>query len=1736
VLTASSNVNGQGPSYTHPSFANGTTPSSYQLADFDRVNLFNRKVDFMFSIVSLPGRGKLSASIDLPADSYWTQTNVDGSYSYRYENDSEWNRSYGWYRPGIVSLITIHDPPSGFICDGSTAIPQKSVARILVRLGDGTEMNFHSVANNGKPYFNSNVCFHNDPYNRGRVFVSENSEAATFVTDADVFDHPFNGGSVDGTLITRDGTRYRFEGGVLVWVRDTNGNYITYTWASNPRVGFAVTSIRDSIGHQITINYTDQIGQYDTITYKGFGGAERQIKVWYTNMGAVMRQGSSLKTLDELFANSDSGNPTYFNPIVVSKIEYPGVSGANTTYFYYNSYGELSRVILPTGGGYDYHFREEGLPTYRGFTSSVNLFRPLQKRVVFKTLTNTADPDNPPPDNVIRQEFYSMSFQSGVRTRVITFEARDGNNVPVSFSKHYFYDVRDVFCYPASNSDWEQGLEWKIEEYQVNNGVIGSRLKTIQHTYSPTPPASEDGRCSEDPHPNSKIIETKTTWNDVNLVSKQVYGHDSFHNRTEVYEYGFGVGAPGPLLRHTHTDYLTNNPYQNNVNYAADLNIHIRNLPTMVSIYDGNNTEVSRTYFDYDRYDAFSLQDCPNIVQHDGGYNTGYGRRGNQTLVTKLVTLNPASPIYLHRQYDIAGNVVRTVDPRGNPTTFDYNDRYGRPSGEARSNTPPMELGSQLSYAFPTKVTNALGHETYTKYDYYLGKPVDTEDQNEVATSFSYNDPLDRRTQVIYVSDIASLKNQTTYLYNDVARTITTTSDRDRFDDNILTSIVYYDGLGRTWRSASDEGAAWTITDTGFDALDRVSQASNPYRAADPDSAVAPAGIWTKTSYDSLGRVVDVESPDGAHMTTLYSGNQVTVIDQAGKRRRNETDVLGRLIRVTEDPGRLNYVTNYSYDANDNLLQVTQGSQIRTFAYDSLFRLTSATNPENGTITYAYDQNGNLTEKTDARGVKTTMTYDALNRVISKTYSGTTDEGRAAANATQPVSYFYDGYSSLPSGAPSWPGTPSKGRLVGVTYGTGSEGTYHQYDARGRIVTNHQRMGTANYVTKYTYNLADGVLTERRGSPTAEFLRNSSTYDAAGRLTRMMSSFTPFLTESILVSDITYTPFGALQSETYGNDLIHSIGYNNRHQPTEIRLGRLGNLESVFTIYNLYGVAQNPNVADPEITLLGQNNGNIARIKYSVSGTIQYTQTFLYDPLDRLQYAVEHNHGNRTDAARAWYQTCEYDRFGNRGIDTANTSDNLDGTNTALQLADFSAANNRIIRSDYTYDSAGNLIAEPDQSYTYDGEGRLVRAVVGGVVSQYVYDGNGRRVKKMIGGVGTTFEYGKDGELIGERNASTGALTKGYFYRNGQLLATTEDGTTHKFATADHLGTPRAWTDRFGNVIQGGLHDYAPFGQELFAGYGVRTTAQGYAANTQADGQRKQFTSKERDSETGLDYFLARYYSSTHGRFLSPDEFTGGPDELYDFADAASANPTFYADLIDPQSLNKYQYCYNNPLTTVDPDGHKGWKEWARQAVSTAVDFGDGVIRGAAASLSVGTAPGSGPSVNDSWVNIAGQVVGTAIVGGTGGNLISGGTVISGTGVGAIVGVPAIAAGTTMVVGAATNGLAIITTSARKSNNSQQSSGNDNNNNTDKRFDKATGQSSSGHPTDQHGNKLGPSGKPMIHQINHSSRKKARDAARNAGDGRPMQHPSPRRGEPHFHATKKNKKVKDGTHHNYPEE
>ena len=288
-----------------------------------------------------------------------------------------------------------------------------------------------------------------------------------------------------------------------------------------------------------------------------------------------------------------------------------------------------------------------------------------------------------------------------------------------------------------------------------------------------------------------------------------------------------------------------------------------------------------------------------------------------------------------------------------------------------------------------------------------------------------------------------------------------------------------------------------------------------------------------------------------------------------------------------------------------------------------------------------------------------------------------------------------------------------------------------------------------------------------------------------------------------------------------------------------------------------------------------------------------------------------------------WSQNYSYDQYGNRAV----TGYIINSALTPQSLSAFNAATNRIIASSYdtsgnqTQDQAGRLVA-------YDAENHQTNFNSG--IGTYSYDCDGRRVQKTDSTGTTVFVYDVATRLIAE-------------YHSDPVPPPAGGGGTSYLIT-DHLGSTRVVTDSSGNVKA--RYDYLPFGEEIPTD--KRPVGIGYGGS---DSTKQKFTQKERDIESGLDYFLARYYSSAHGRFTSPDEFTGGPDEFYDFADKSATNPTFYADLTDPQSLNKYQYCYNNPLLYIDPNGHQGLREFARKVGNAAYQVGKDTVVGGAKEL-----------------------------------------------------------------------------------------------------------------------------------------------------------------------------------------
>jgi RHS repeat-associated protein len=313
------------------------------------------------------------------------------------------------------------------------------------------------------------------------------------------------------------------------------------------------------------------------------------------------------------------------------------------------------------------------------------------------------------------------------------------------------------------------------------------------------------------------------------------------------------------------------------------------------------------------------------------------------------------------------------------------------------------------------------------------------------------------------------------------------------------------------------------------------------------------------------------------------------------------------------------------------------------------------------------------------------------------------------------------------------------------------------------------------------------------------------------------------------------------------------------------------------------------------------NNGNVQSASILAPGpAVNVSQTFGYDTLNRLTSAVETP--NSGSATTAWSQLYNYDAFGNRWLDPGSSGLPVSPF-TPQYASNFGSGNNRLGIQNSTYDLAGNQTAIGGFTYSYDAENRVSVVTEPSPTTppsyRYVYDGEGRRVQKIAsGGPTTSYAYDAAGNLAAEYTSATTA---------GLSCATC-------YLMQDTLGSTRLVLDATTGSVAA-LHDYLPFGEEL-----VSSARPGslYAGN---DNPKQKFTGKERDAETGLDFFGARYFSGAQGRFTSPDE---------PFADQSPA---------DPQSWNMYAYVRNNPLKNTDPNGRDCF-----QGVTSCLNWLGGVV------------------------------------------------------------------------------------------------------------------------------------------------------------------------------------------------
>ena len=420
-------------------------------------------------------------------------------------------------------------------------------------------------------------------------------------------------------------------------------------------------------------------------------------------------------------------------------------------------------------------------------------------------------------------------------------------------------------------------------------------------------------------------------------------------------------------------------------------------VPQSVVVYNGSaaaGIKVKETDYYYDQsivtqasvpigahddtaFPAGNPTSCPSTIS---GNTTLQPCRGNLTQVSEqCLSGNNCTPLVKYFTYDYTGRMTSMTDGRGNTINASYTDSPSGGNAAGNSNAYLTKL------SFPS--TNGVAHVRSFQYDYTKSRMTQSTDENSQTTTYLYNDPLVRLTDVIEPTTA-----HTSYSYVDGASpTVTTTGPTG------IVSVDTSDGLGRKTSSAITSAIPILFTPyVTYNGLGTVASAYNPTNCNPPTSNCGES-TWgiTTFAYDSLGRKTQQTQPDGTKRQWCYEniastgqsnchaslskarGTWVDFMDEKGNDWQRTTDAFGRLVAVMEPNGTTanppTMETDYAYDLLNNLLFSAQNGQPgdtarnRTFVYNSLSQLVQSYNPEAGTISYAYDANGNLLNKTDVR-------------------------------------------------------------------------------------------------------------------------------------------------------------------------------------------------------------------------------------------------------------------------------------------------------------------------------------------------------------------------------------------------------------------------------------------------------------------------------------------------------------------------------------------------------------------------------------------------------------------------------------------------------------------------------------------------------------------------------------------------------------------------------------------------
>jgi RHS repeat-associated protein len=1132
---------------------------------------------------------------------------------------------------------------------------------------------------------------------------------------------------------------------VTAWIVDKNGTTLKPPVISNPSVNSQTTT--DSNGNQITStngSYTDTFGQNvlnvtgtaptsTTLSYIAPSGAVATYTVKYTSY-----------TIQTKFLCT---SPSDYGPLaqnLVSEIDLPDgskylfdyeITPSDTHTPHYRT-GRISSITLPSDGTITYTYNNGNLTSPAA--SGGIVCADGSTAGIIRTTT--------PPGGTWT---YARGGTSPAYTTTVTDP--QSNQTLLQFQE---------------DSSLQTGSLFETQRKTYNGSITsGTLLQNVITCYNGNTTACPTTNVS---YPITQRNVT-SQFGTSGLQGLQKYIYNSNGLLTEEDDYDYSAGSPTTILRKSFTTYasLSNGI----VDKPASL------ITCTASGTDpscgGAGTPVSKTTYTYD-------QGTPSVSSGTPQHIGVTGSRGN--LTTTSFSISSSAALTKTSTYWDTGMLNTTTDVNGGVITYIYSNATSTCGNTFPTGVTEAVTTLQISFTWncvggvQNSSTDENGKTTSSTFinDSFYWRPDSTTDPTGAVTTFCYG---------VMTSGICSAN------HNQIEAVLPVVSGSVTVD-----SLTTLDGFGRQFLTQFRQTPSSTNFDTkelDYDVAARFWKTRIPFSATEGQSnSSSPA---TTTSYDGLNRPIQIVDAGGGTSTFAYPQNDVSVsvaspTGENPKRRQLEYDGLGHLTSVCEQTSMsgsgtcaqqtpvTGYWTKYVYNAAGNLIAVTQnaqsstGMQTRSYSYDWMGRLASETNPESGTTTYVYDSDstcnvtfhGDLVKRVDAVGNVTCFSYDALHRLLSKTYpSG------AYASVTPRKFFVYD--VATVNGIAM---ANAKGRLAEAYTCSASSCTTKitdegfSYSARGDISDQYQNSPNSGgyYHASYTY-FANGAMKTISGL--ASLPTFTYALDPEGRISAL--------------------------SDSTGKNVLASTTYNTASQPTLITLG--SNDSDAYTFdpntsrmtkyqFNVNGAAFVGN-------LTWNANGTLGTLGITDPFNAADTQTcnFIHDDLVRVA---------STSCGTLWSQTFSYDAFGN-----------VSKSGSMSFLPTYNSATNRMTSIPGftpTYDANGNVLANSAHVYTWDSDGKF--ASVDGI--SCTFDAFGQMI-----------EVGYPTEVVFLLNGSQ-VVYKGQLARSGEFilpgggkaLYDEANGGLFGYDHADHLGSIRLVTSP--NRTFSSSQAYAPFG-EMYA-------------------------------------------------------------------------------------------------------------------------------------------------------------------------------------------------------------------------------------------------------------------------------------------------------------------------------